>query len=155
MRRILTILSPIVALTSLIIFSVLFIQYRVIIRGHSLGLPHPNLTPRPSNMIGVNIQLLSESPKTIGGALDTISNTGFGWVRQTFYWKPEEFDWSAADTIIDMADDSNLQIIAVLTGADIPHQTQNFTQFAYKFASRYADQVDVYQIGDEPNLKSG
>ena len=155
MRRVLTILSPIVALTSLIIFSVLFIQYRVIIRGHSLGLPHPNLTPRPSNMIGVNIQLLSESPKTIGGALDTISNTGFGWVRQTFYWKPEEFDWSAADTIIDMANDHNLQIIAVLTGADISHQTQNFTQFAYKFASRYADQVDVYQIGDEPNLKSG
>ena len=106
-------------------------------------------------MIGANIELLSESPKTIGDSLATISNTGFGWVRQTFYWKPEEFDWSAADTIIDMADDSNLQIIAVLTGADIPHQTQNFTQFAYKFASRYADQVDVYQIGDEPNLKSG
>ena len=155
MRRVLTILSPLVSLTSLIVFSVLFIQYRVRIRGHSLGLPHPNMTPRPSNMLGVNIQLFSDSSETIDNAFDTISNAGFGWVRQTFYWKPEEFDWSAADTIINAADERSLQIIAVLTGIDVPHETQKFTQFAYKFASRYADQVDVYQIGDEPNLESG
>ena len=155
MRRVLTILAPVVALTTLVVFSVLYLQYRVRIRGHSLGLPHPNLAPRPSNILGVNIHLFSDSSETINNTFDIISDAGFGWVRQTFYWEPEEFDWSAADTIINSANERNLQIIAVLTGIDIPHQTQKYTQFAYKFASRYSNQVDVYQIGDEPNLASG
>ena len=155
MRRVLTILAPVVALTTLVVFSVLYLQYRVRIRGHSLGLPHPNLAPRPSNILGVNIHLFSDSSETINNTFDIISDAGFGWVRQTFYWEPEEFDWSAADTIINSANERNLQIIAVLTGIDVPHQTQKYTQFAYKFASRYSNQVDVYQIGDEPNLASG
>ena len=81
MRRVLTILAPVVALTTLVVFSVLYLQYRVRIRGHSLGLPHPNLAPRPSNILGVNIHLFSDSSETINNTFDIISDAGFGWVR--------------------------------------------------------------------------
>ena len=154
MRRVLTILAPVIALTSLIVITVLLVQYRSHIRGHSLGLPNANLHPRPSNMLGVNIELLAESAGTIDKTLNTISNTGFGWVRQTFYWEPEKFDWVAADILINSVIENNLQIIAVLTSSSISDQTNKFSQFAYEFADRYSDQVDTYQIGDEPNLIS-
>ena len=154
MRRVLIILAPAVALTSLIVIVVLLVQYRTHIRGHSLGLPNPNLDPRPSNMLGVNIELLPESPGTIDKTLNAISNTGFGWVRQTFYWEPEKFDWVATDRLINFVIENNLQIIAVLTSSNIPDQTNKFAQFAYEFADRYSDQVDTYQLGDEPNLIS-
>ena len=74
MRRVLTILAPVVALTTLVVFSVLYLQYRVRIRGHSLGLPHPNLAPRPSNILGVNIHLFSDSSETINNTFDIISD---------------------------------------------------------------------------------
>ena len=48
-----------------IVIVVLLVQYRTKIRGHSSGLPNSNLDPRPSNMLGVNIELLAESPGTI------------------------------------------------------------------------------------------
>ncbi|MBH28356.1 MAG: hypothetical protein CL789_03875 [Chloroflexi bacterium] len=154
MRRALTILAPIVAITSLIVLAVLLFQYRTRIRGHSLGLPAPNLDPRPSNMLGINVELIDESPETIDKSFDVISNTGFGWVRQTFYWDLGEFNWSATDRLINSAIANDLQIIAVLTSSNIPDQTNEFAQFAYTFADRYSEQVDTYQIGDEPNLIS-
>ena len=119
MRRILTILAPIVALTSLIVMVVLLVQYRTHIRGHSLGLPNPNLDPRPSNILGVNIELLGDSSGTIDQTLNTISNTGFGWVRQTFYWEPEKFDWVSTDRLVNSVIENNLQIIAVLGSSPI------------------------------------
>ena len=74
MRRVLTILAPVVALTTLVVFSVLYLQYRVRIRGHSLGLPHPNLAPRPSNILGVNIHLFSDSSETINNTFDKLGS---------------------------------------------------------------------------------
>ena len=86
MRRALTILAPILTITSLIVLVVLLLQYRTRIRGHSLGLPAPTLDSRPSNMLGINVELLADSPETIDKTFDVINNTGFGWVRQIFYW---------------------------------------------------------------------
>src|SRR3989304_5714952 len=43
---------------------------------------------------------------------------------------------------------------AVLTGGSPPDPAA-FAAFAADFASRYRDQIDVYQIWDEPNLESG
>ena len=154
MRRALTILAPILTITSLIVLVVLLLQYRTRIRGHSLGLPAPNLDSRPSNMLGINVELLADSPETIDKTFDVINNTGFGWVRQIFYWEPEKFDWSTTDILINSAIANDLQIIAVLTSSNIPDQTNQFAQFAYKFADRYSEQVHTYQIGDEPNLIS-
>ena len=126
MRRVLTILAPVIALTSLIVITVLLVQYRSHIRGHSLGLPNANLHPRPSNMLGVNIELLAESEGTIDKTLNTISNTGFGWVRQTFYWEPDKFDWVSTDRLVNSVIENNLQIIAVLTSSNISDKTDKF-----------------------------
>ena len=97
----------------------------------------------PTAAPGWNIELLAESPGTIDKTLDTISNTGFGWVRQTLYWEPEKFDWAATDRLINSVTENDLQIIAVLTSSNISDQTNKFAQFAYKFADRYSDQVDT------------
>ncbi len=155
MRRILTILCTLVLLVSLLGMAALLAQHRQRSRGQPSGLPPASLTPRPANLYGVNIELLSTTPARRDTALDMAATSGFGWVRQTFQWSENGFNWNAADELIAAVIANELRLIAVLSGERAPEDPVAFAEFAAHFAHRYAESIDVYQIWDEPNLQRG
>lgn len=130
---------------SLLAAYALFSQHQTAARGLRLGAP----LNRPS-IYGLNIDLLNAPHPA--EALDAIRRAGFVWVRQNFEWN--NFDWPAADSLIRAAESRGLHLAAALGGGARPDPVE-FAAFAGQFAARYSDQIDVYQIWDEPNLESG
>jgi len=137
-------------------------------RGALNGLPDTTLPPRQP-MLGVNVDLTQYAPQDLGKNLDEIKATGFVWVRQTFDWSAIEsqrgmYDWSRVDPVVMAATERHLRVIAVIwrspawvaerPGAP-PGDMQTLGAYAGALAGRYRDQIDVYQIWDEPNLASG
>lgn len=122
---------------------------------------------------GINAELAQYDANTLDQQLDMMVQANFHWIRQTFPWQVIEpdrgrYDWSQWDTIINaVSNRSDLRLIAVLnTSPDWSRATGNsntappddpmaFAAFAGQFARRYADQIDHYQIWDEPNLAVG
>ncbi|MEK7278797.1 MAG: hypothetical protein AAB427_15710, partial [Chloroflexota bacterium] len=123
----------------------LFLQSRAQTRGLDLGAP----VNRPV-IYGINIDLLRSADTN--PALEEIKQAGFVWVRQSFDW--EKNNWKDDDALIAAAHDRDLKMVAVLTGGSPPDPAA-FAAFAADFAARYRDQIDAYQIWDEPNLESG
>jgi O-antigen ligase len=80
------------------------------------------------------------------------------WVRQMVYWSPS-FDWTMWDAIMAALRQYNgeLALVPVLM-ADAPPLTDDaraaFAAWAAAFAARYADDLRVYQVWDEPNLRA-
>jgi O-antigen ligase len=120
-------------------------QARTQARGLDLGSP----LNRP-NIYGLNVDLLNADDQA--QQLEAARQNGFVWVRQPFNYQMD--DWAAADQLIASINERDLHMVAVLTGPP-PPDPETFTRFAAGFASRYADQIDFYQIWDEPNLESG
>lgn len=114
-------------------------------RGLDLGSP----LNRPG-VYGLNVNLLHADDQA--QQLEAAQQNGFAWVRQPFSYQMD--DWAASDQLITSIDERGLHLVAVLTGPP-PPDPEAFTRFATSFASRYANQVDIYQIWDEPNLESG
>jgi O-antigen ligase len=96
---------------------------------------------------------------------------GVQWLRQRFPWdliEPEKgvFDWSDWDGLVLAVGQGGPKLVAVLDGAPAwaraaedranplapPKDARDFGNFARAFATRYGDQVDYYQIWDEPNI---
>ena len=154
MRFILTKLCALLLLASLLGMVGLVFQHLQQNKGQMSQLPTVNLTPRPSNLYGVNIELLAATTDTQTSTLHIASTAGFGWVRQTFQWQEDSFDWETADKLVAAVTHNNLGMIAVLSGKTAPNDPSAFAKFAGRFASRYGDNIDVYQIWDEPNLLS-
>jgi O-antigen ligase len=137
------------------------------IRGRTNGFPAP-VPNTDVPMLGVNVALEQYQEEELDAALARISRAGFIWVRQTFYRSQIEdtgegtedtsqahFDWTTADRLMmALTRYPQLRLIAVLD--DIPPvppiDPDQFAAFAGAFAARYGDQVDVYQVWDEPNL---
>ncbi|MCS6871988.1 MAG: hypothetical protein NZ571_11080, partial [Anaerolineae bacterium] len=122
---------------------------------------------------GVNVALTKYSAEELPRQVAAIAEAGFIWVRQPFYWaeiEPERgvFDFSRYDPIVAaVAAQPRLRLVAVLESTPVwarrreasghffapPANTEHFAHFARTLAARYADQVDFYQIWDEPNLQ--
>src|SRR6185503_17324552 len=96
----------------------------------------------------------------------------FPWLRQTFAWdqiepRAGQYDWQTSDRIVQAATAHGHSLIAVLgrspdwaraSGSSEtapPASAADFARFAAAFASRYAEQIDVYQVWDEPNILIG
>lgn len=139
-------------------------------RGIVYGTP-PDIPQAAVNPFGVNVSLERYHGEDLSRALAMIEEGGFRWVRQRFPWaeiepEPGRYDWETWDTIVEAAGDHNLEIIAVLetsppwaraaidaqTPEAPPRDFTDFADFAGAFAGRYADQLNYYQIWDEPNL---
>ncbi len=120
--------------------------------------------------------VLDETPnEALAETLDQISAAGFAWVRQTFPWTeiepaPGEVDWAPWDALVRAVAEhpAGLRLVAVLDTAPPwaiwnsvgewdaapPANPADLARFAAAFAKRYGDRIDVYQIWDEPNLRS-
>ncbi len=146
----------------------IFMQRQMRLRGALNGLPAADLPPRPP-VLGVNADLTQYSGEALAENLDLIASTGFIWVRQTFAWseiepQPGRFNWAAYDVVVEAADARGLELVAVLESSPSwaaaettapPDDLNAFTDFATALAARYGNQIDVYQVWDEPNLSSG
>jgi len=143
------------------------VSHRARVRGIPDDFPSPvDEADVPS--LGVNVALEQYDEQELDVALNHIADGGFVWVRQTFYWSqietdckvcladmPHLPDWSIPDRILEaLKDHPQLRLVAVLDDrpAGPPDDPARFATFARKFAARYGDQLDYYQIWDEPNL---
>jgi O-antigen ligase len=121
--------------------------------------------------LGVNADLSRLDPRGLEQSLAAMESAGFRWLRHRFPWNaietsPGVYDWRVWDAIVDAAARHNLAVIAVLDGSPAwaraevdsenplapPAETRYFGDFVSAFATRYGDQIDCYQIWDEPNI---
>lgn len=167
-RRLLSLLLALGALLAALGAIAVISQRQMRLRGALDGLPGPELPARVS-ILGVNADLTQYDPAALDENLDLIAETGFAWVRQPFRWAeieptPGDYDWAATDAIVEAATARNLQLVAVLIDSPAwaadsatapPADPAAFADFAGALAARYGDQIDVYQVWDEPNLSAG
>jgi hypothetical protein len=111
-----------------------------------------------------------------------VSDAGFGWIRQEFPWEdieihgkgdfedrrhePHRSAWEKYDNIIELASKYDLNIIARLSNPPAwsraagdesgsfapPDNLEDYGDFVHAFAERYGDQIQYYQIWNEPNI---
>jgi O-antigen ligase len=120
---------------------------------------------------GVTTDLAGYAPQDRDEALDRMRALGLGWIRQPFPWAqiepaPDQYDWAAWDGVVWAASARGMRMIALLdttpawtrppdtTPFTPPTELAEFGAFARDLAARYGDQVDYYQIWDEPNLST-
>ena len=131
------------------------------------GFP-PDVPLAAVNPFGVNVELSQYDEAELERALDLIEAGGFRWVRQTFPWAEIEpqrgrYEWAIWDRIVAAVRERGLELIAVLDTSPAwarrgpnphtpPQDVADFGHFARAFAARYGDDIDYYQIWDEPNL---
>jgi len=141
------------------------------------------------NPFGVNTFLEQEVELTKREEqMRLISEAGFGWIRQQFPWEDIEIDgkgdfidrrhdrdgdgepdeisaWDKYDTIVDLAAQYGVQIIARLStppdwaqSPDVtgdfapPADLQDYVDYAAAVAERYQGRITHYQVWNEPNL---
>ena len=143
---------------------------RVEMRGIAWGpqpfIPHADVYP-----LGVNADLADYEDQELAQALALIRDGGFHWVRQRFPWAEIEprqghFDWARWDRLVRAVRRHGLSLIAVLDTSPAwarspkdgdnpyapPQEPSLFGHFARQFAQRYGEDIDYYQIWDEPNI---
>ncbi len=152
--------------------------------------PQPNLEPDASliiknvNPYGVNTFLQQEVElEKRARSLEMAAAAGFKFIRQEFQWEDIEIHekgdfvdrrnnptgvdaWVKYDNIVDLADQSGIEIIARLSnppswsralpdeevGALAPPDNFNdFADFASAVADRYKGRIGYYQVWNEPN----
>ncbi|GAB4308684.1 MAG: O-antigen ligase family protein [Phototrophicales bacterium] len=122
--------------------------------------------------LGVNVELTQYTPDDLRKNLDLMQQANITWVRQFVRWNEIEptkgvFDWHKWDEIISVLGEyPDLELVAVLVNAPAwatnsslnnapPNSPSDFAVFAAEFANRYQEQIDYYQIWDEPNIETG
>lgn len=121
--------------------------------------------------LGMNSDLHGLDSLQIERNLAALDRAGFRWLRQRFPWdaietSPGVYDWRVWDAIVDGAAAHDLELVAVLDGSPSwaragidagnplapPTDARSFGDFVTAFAMRYREQIDYYQIWDEPNI---
>jgi O-antigen ligase len=140
------------------------------------GISNPRL-PQASQAsvypFGVNVSLEQYELADGERALAKIEAAGLRWVRQTFPWaeiepQPGHYRWQPWDEVVSAARAHDLSIIAVLDTSPSwarrdaegenphtpPRETADYGRFVRAFAERYGQQIDYYQVWDEPNISA-
>ena len=103
-----------------------------------------------------------------------LRQAGFAWARQIVSWddiepQPGVYQWDNTDSVIHSIRAAGLEPVIVLDGSPAwarapednegagnplapPARLEEFASFAGAFAERYADDVDFYEIWNEPNV---
>ena len=101
-------------------------------------------------------------------AADRIEAAGIEWVRIDFLWsvvEPERdlYDWSVYDALVERLEDRGLRIFAGLGDtpgwatsgspfSGVPDDPEQWQEFCYLAAARYAGRIDAWGLWNEPNL---
>jgi O-antigen ligase len=119
--------------------------------------------------LGVNADLLQYSQSELRQNLEWMQAAHITWIRQFAYWDTLEpqsgvYDWSQWDTLVStLADYPDLELVIVFTNSPQwarisenptapPDDPVLIIPFLQAFVNRYSEQVDFYQVWDEPNL---
>ena len=174
MRQLILILISLLLLSGSLIATLGTIHFRDFeLRGYvdpTVDQNLPFLRPRP----GINVDLRQYELDSLHANLALISETGFVWLRQFVYWdeievSKNQYDWAQWDEIFTVLREyPRLEPVVVLMhspqwarvsppGIEVtetapPQSLDDFARFAGRFARRYGDSVNYYQIWDEPNL---
>jgi polysaccharide biosynthesis protein PslG len=112
-----------------------------------------------------------EDPETRDRILDEVAELGAGWIRFDVAWLliqpdgPDSFDWGVYDELVGASRERGLQILGTLaytpewarpddcTDASqcAPDDLEDFVRFARAAAERYRDDVDHWEVWNEPN----
>ena len=115
-----------------------------------------------SSGYGVNAHIPSSS------VADRIQSAGIEWVRIDFLWllaEPERdvYDWSVYDALVDRLEARGLRIFAGLGAtpawatsgpefSGVPDEPDQWSEFCYLAARRYAGRIHAWALWNEPNL---
>ncbi len=102
-------------------------------------------------------------PEVAHRDLGLVRDGGFTWVKQWFAWRDIEgsgkgqYDWAAADRIVDGAEEFGLKLIARVDhepdwAGPPPGSNSHFVDFLTAMATRYRGRIQAYQVWNEPNL---
>jgi len=169
----------VLALVALALAAVVFCwRQRQAIAGLDYGVPStvsqaPGCSAQQCRPLGVNVSLEQYDATGRQQALALIEAAGLRWVRQSFPWaeiepQPGHYRWQPWDEIVSAVLAHDLTIIAVLDtspswarhdrGSDNQHtppqETADYGRFVRAFAERYGQQIDYYQVWDEPNVSA-
>ena len=150
----------------------LWLKQRQITEGLGYGVP-PAVPQASVYPFGVNVSLEQYDTSDRERALAMIEAAGLRWVRQSFPWaeiesQPGHYRWQPWDEIVSAAQGHHLSIIAVLDTSPSwarrdtgnanpdtpPQETADYGRFVRAFAERYGEQIDYYQVWDEPNVSA-
>jgi hypothetical protein len=114
------------------------------------------------------VQLWSASTAQQDTEIAGIAATGARWLRTALSWRDvepssaDQDDWSKADNIVADAQKDHVSIIFDVVGAprwagsqesgEFSTDPQQYADFCAKVAARYRGRVQVYELGNEPNL---
>ena len=143
------------------------------LRGYENPIQNTDLPFRVPRL-GVNADLTQYSEDELRFQLGLMEQAHINWIRQEFRWdeieyQQGEYDWQIWDEIVNSVNQfDNLQLVAVLinspewarhpdgeTATAPPENHIHFGEFIVEFTSRYSENIDYYQIWDEPNLAVG
>lgn len=129
---------------------------------------------------GVTIDLTQYDEAALAASLAALQDNGLLWLRQPVAWadvepEPGQYQWQALDRVLvalqqynDAAADQAkpFKVIAVLQTTPAwarpshtpvtapPVERHDFGAFARALAGRYHQEIDYYQVWDEPNLSA-
>ncbi|MFB0534734.1 MAG: O-antigen ligase family protein [Anaerolineae bacterium] len=149
---------------------VLWWRQRQTVEGPGYVVNAPQASAYP---FGVNVSLEQYDTTDRERALAMIEAAGLRWVRQSFPWaeiepQPGHYRWQLWDEVVSAVQAHDLSIIAVLDTAPSwarrdtdsenpytpPQETADYGRFVRAFAGRYGEQIDYYQVWDEPNVSA-
>lgn len=123
------------------------------------------MTPR-INPIGISAHLEGLSQSDANKQLDLIQQAGINWIRLEFHWNTIEpiqgtWNFSKYDFLVSGILSRGMQIIGLLTQYHVPAWygtpnnkpplPQDYAAWVSSVASRYAGQIPLYEVGNEPN----
>jgi len=169
-RRLISIVACLVLAVLLLISAALLQAYFGPERAVLDGVP-PSMPLAAEKSLGINADLSRYDAASREETLSAMEEAGFRWIRQRFPWdaiepQPGVYDWAVWDEIVEDAHRRGTPIVAVLDGTPEwaraesdagnpyapPRQFRDYGAFVAAFVARYRNQIDHYQIWDEPNI---
>jgi polysaccharide biosynthesis protein PslG len=137
-----------------------------------LVLPAPSLAQssvaaRDGFGYGYQVQLWHYDPTARSNVLGDVTQSGFNWITEQIEWdavetEPGNYDWSQLDNIVGDGSNAGLNIMLSFehapefyrtpTSGLMPGDASTFGGFLAAAASRYAGQVQAYELWNEENL---
>lgn len=169
MRKYVILVTALIALCGSL--SAVFVTYQAReydLRGYVDATQTTNL-PYRLPRLGVNADLLQYSPEELRRHFAWMQAAHVTWVRQFANWDSLEpilgiYDWSQWDLIVNtLIDYPDLKLVVVfMNSPQWARTSDNLTAppddpalivpFLRAFVRRYSEQIDYYQVWDEPNL---